>query len=250
MPKWVKEKQERKVKFGDEEDSRFEEYNPTPLSQIPEVDEIPSSSYLSTRQLRREALQNMPSRVIVEEVEDSGEGEDPQKESEGKSLEDEEEGEDEEIIRFLRQLRVERDQQDQEDEENEHFIFGVAATQYRVYKPMVDSGAIVSLCDPDYSEIMTRESQKKINLVSANNDPMEHHGTKYNVCMKGAGPEIMKVDFQVSKKGTRPILSVKERVAKNQMVVFGAETSKIIKDPKAIHQISTVSYTHLTLPTN
>ncbi len=84
----------------------------------------------------------------------------------------------------------------------------------------MDSGAFVSCCDENYSNIKTVTPTQKISMKTAFNEQMPHQGVKPQVRFKSTGPEVLAVDFQVTKIGVQPVLSVWERVVKHQMVVF------------------------------
>ena len=110
----------------------------------------------------------------------------------------------------------------------------------RTQRPLVDSGAFISCCEEQYSSTKTMRPLQTIKMKTALNEEMPHQGVKPQVKFKSTGPEILAIDFQVTKAGVRPILSVRERVIKHQMVVFSSGISKIIKDPDAIRAIQDI----------
>ena len=136
---------------------------------------------------------------------------------------------DEDIDKFLSSLDL--------DNIEDQYVFAIGNSSSRSRRPMVDSGAFVSCCDESYSNVATAQPSRKLNMKTALNDDMPHQGVKNQVQFKSTGPEVLAVDFQVTTTGVRPILSVRERVIKHQMVVFSAGLSKIIKDPNTIRSI-------------
>ena len=121
----------------------------------------------------------------------------------------------------------------------DQYVFAIQSGG-RTQRPLVDSGAFISCCEEQYSQTKTVRPLQKIRMRTALNDEMPHEGVKPQVKFKSTGPEVLAVDFQVTKAGVRPILSVRERVVKHQMVAFSSGMSKIIKDADAIRAIQDI----------
>ena len=117
---------------------------------------------------------------------------------------------------------------------------GKMAAANRSFKPMIDSGSVVSTCPPWYAPgVATKETKYHLNLESVLGEKLKHYGFKEGVAYKNGLGEAMKVGYEVT-DSTRPILSVQRSTEVGQMTVFGPSVSKIINDPKVIQDIEKI----------
>ena len=78
-----------------------------------------------------------------------------------------------------------------------------------------------------------------MSLKAAGGQVLDHLGTKSKVGFVN-GSSLMALDFEVLQDLQRPLVSVADRNDKGQMVLFGPNTQKIIKDSHAIKVIESM----------